>query len=352
MNDKISAEEREKLYNEIWTEAMSKVAPRYGVSDVWLRKKCSLWDIPIPSREYRGRVAHGQNPRRTPLPELSNEAKRFVYGYAVTYIDVIALQDAALYCEDPLYVYSDMTKGKIESARKTLEVPTSLKYLTDSQREKLKELEKDRKCKSTVPYRRLFSVISSICRCVKDLEGYGRMGVDEAEVFAAKTYWNVEYLMTTENGKTSIGLKFVEWHWSSERQKKEFSYSDTDKQSLEDQAGEIVYRLFVEGGKIILLEELERRRELKRRAEAEWKRKLEPYVKEENRKVQQALEDATAYRNAQLIRDYADAYYHKNSSVFPEKPELLQYYEWLHKRADWLDPLLENDYNALLEGKS
>ena len=177
-------------------------------------------------------------------------------------------------------------------------------------------------------------------------------GIEEAEVYVAKTHWNVEYLMTTENGRTSIGLKFVEWHWGSERQKKEFAFSDNDDHSLDDQAGEIVYRLFLESGIIILLEELERRRELKRKAEAEWKRKLEPYVKEENRKVEQALEDATAYRNAQLIRDYADAYYLKSSPLFSDKPELLQYYHWLLKRANWLDPLIENDYDALLEGKS
>ena len=177
-------------------------------------------------------------------------------------------------------------------------------------------------------------------------------GIEEAEVYVAKTHWNVEYLMTTENGRTSIGLKFVEWNWGSERQKKEFAFSDNDDHSLDDQAGEIVYRLFLESGIIILLEELERRRELKRKAEAEWKRKLEPYVKEENRKVEQALEDATAYRNAQLIRDYADAYYLKSSPLFSDKPELLQYYHWLLKRANWLDPLIENDYDALLEGKS
>ena len=96
MSNMISAEQRELLYKEIWDEAMSKVAKRYSISDVALRKKCLLWGIPIPSREYRGRVAHGQKPYRTPLPELTREMKRYVYGYAITFKNIGSLPDAAL----------------------------------------------------------------------------------------------------------------------------------------------------------------------------------------------------------------------------------------------------------------
>ena len=38
--------------------------------------------------------------------------------------------------------------------------------------------------------------------------------------------------------------------------------------------------------------------------------------------------------------------------LFSEKPELQSYYDWLLKRADWVDPLIENDYDALLRGES
>ena len=352
MKDRISAEEREKLYEEIWAEPMSKVAPRYGVSDVWLRKKCTLWDIPIPSREYRGRVAHGQKPLKTPLPELSREAKRFVYGYAVTYIDIESLPDAALYYEEPLYVYSNVTKTRINGIRKGIDVPTSLKFLTEKQREKLKELEKDKKCKSTVPYRRLFSTMCTIGECVYNLEGRSYVGTEDAEFLVAKTIWAVKYQVTTQNGKSTIGLAFTEHYWWGERKKKEFSFSDTEEAPLEDQAGEIVYKLFVESGRVLLLKEQERRQEIKREAEAAWQRKLAPYIKEENDKVAKALEDAVAYKNAMAIREYADAYFQKNSTLFSEKPELQNYYDWLLKRADWIDPLIENDYNALLQGDS
>ena len=348
MEDKISAEEREKLYEEIWAEPMSKVAPRYGVSDVWLRKRCTLWDIPVPSREYRGKVAHGQKPRKTPLPEVSGQARRYVYGYSVTYINIETLPDAALYYEEPLFVFSDMTKTRINELRKGIDVPTSLKFLTEKQREKLKELEKDKNCKSTVPYRRLFSIMQAICEYVENLEGLGFVGTEDSQFLVAKSHWEVKYQIINN----SIGVTFTETFCWADRKEKEFSFTDTKDQPLEEQTGEIVYRLFVESGRVLLLEEQERRRKLKKEAEEAWQRKLAPYIKEENDKVAKALEDAVAYKNAKAIREYADAYSQKNSMLFSEKPELQSYYDWLLKRADWVDPLIENDYDALLRGES
>lgn len=348
MKEEISVEQREKLYEEVWAEAMSKVAPRYGVSDVWLRKKCVQWGIPLPSREYRGRVAHGQNPKKTPLPPLNRETKKYVYGYAVTYVDIESLPEAALYCEEPLYVYSEMTKQIIEKARKGIDVPTSPRYLNDLLKEKLKELEKDKKVKSIVPYKRIFNTMQAICDYLNDTECIGFAGTETADIRVAGTMWEAKYLISQEKGKISIGLRFTECYCWKDRQKREFTISDTAEQQLEEQTGEIIYRLFVESGKILLEEEQEKRRERRKQAEEARRRKLEPYIKAENEKASKALQDAEAFRHATEIRQYADAFYQKNCDQFMEKTELLGYYHWLLKRADWVDPLIENDYDALL----
>lgn len=60
--------ERHKLYDEVWAEAVSVVAKRYGVSDVGLRKICLRLDVPMPSRGYWARLAAGQHPEKEPLP--------------------------------------------------------------------------------------------------------------------------------------------------------------------------------------------------------------------------------------------------------------------------------------------
>jgi hypothetical protein len=61
---------REELYERVWTEPMSVLAPKLGLSDVGLKKTCARLKIPSPPRGYWARLAAGQKVRRTPLPKL------------------------------------------------------------------------------------------------------------------------------------------------------------------------------------------------------------------------------------------------------------------------------------------
>lgn len=59
---------RESLYEEVWTEPVSRVAPRYGISDVALGKVCRKYRIPLPPRGYWAKITAGKSPRKLPLP--------------------------------------------------------------------------------------------------------------------------------------------------------------------------------------------------------------------------------------------------------------------------------------------
>jgi hypothetical protein len=61
---------REQLYSEIWEEPASKVAVKYGISDVMLGKVCRQLSIPVPGRGYWARKAAGHKLSRPPLPVL------------------------------------------------------------------------------------------------------------------------------------------------------------------------------------------------------------------------------------------------------------------------------------------
>lgn len=61
---------REQLYELVWTEPMQVLGPRYGMSDVGLKKACKRLRIPTPGRGYWAQKAVGKAPRRTPLPKL------------------------------------------------------------------------------------------------------------------------------------------------------------------------------------------------------------------------------------------------------------------------------------------
>ena len=60
--------DRQKLYEEIWSEPAEKVAARYGVSGVAISKVCRCLGIPKPPRGYWAKKAAGRRP--TPRPKL------------------------------------------------------------------------------------------------------------------------------------------------------------------------------------------------------------------------------------------------------------------------------------------
>jgi hypothetical protein len=60
--------ERQKLYEEIWSEPVTKVSKRYGISDVGLRKICVSLDIPVPPVGHWAKLAAGKTVEKPALP--------------------------------------------------------------------------------------------------------------------------------------------------------------------------------------------------------------------------------------------------------------------------------------------
>lgn len=68
---------REKLYEEVWSQPMCKLAAQYSVSDVALAKTCKKLRIPTPGRGYWAKLAVGRSKGRRPaLPPFPLPAAR------------------------------------------------------------------------------------------------------------------------------------------------------------------------------------------------------------------------------------------------------------------------------------
>ncbi|NOZ11735.1 MAG: hypothetical protein GXP09_11935 [Gammaproteobacteria bacterium] len=63
---------REELYDQVWSEPMTKLAERYGLSDVGLAKICRRLNVPRPGRGYWAKKRRGRAGRRPPLPSLKD----------------------------------------------------------------------------------------------------------------------------------------------------------------------------------------------------------------------------------------------------------------------------------------
>lgn len=65
---------RDSLYSEVWATPMASLAPKYGVSAVFLARVCACLDIPCPPRGYWAKKKSGQSPKIPPLPKLRSGA--------------------------------------------------------------------------------------------------------------------------------------------------------------------------------------------------------------------------------------------------------------------------------------
>jgi hypothetical protein len=66
---------REQLYEEVWSTPVSRLAPKYNLSDVGFAKLCRRSNIPLPPRGYWAKLEAGQKIQRTPLPTLEEEGE-------------------------------------------------------------------------------------------------------------------------------------------------------------------------------------------------------------------------------------------------------------------------------------
>jgi len=75
---------RSELHELVWTEPRIKLAERFGVSDVWIRKACLRANIPVPGRGHWARLESGQKLTRAPLPRRGlGQADRVTLGSEV-----------------------------------------------------------------------------------------------------------------------------------------------------------------------------------------------------------------------------------------------------------------------------
>jgi len=51
---------RQELYDLVWTESMLALSKKYAISDVGLRKKCKLLDVPLPGLGYWAKLKFGK----------------------------------------------------------------------------------------------------------------------------------------------------------------------------------------------------------------------------------------------------------------------------------------------------
>lgn len=63
---------RDELYEDVWSQPLISLVPKYGVSAVAIGKTCRKLQVPLPGRGYWAKKAHGHPVTRKPLPKVSD----------------------------------------------------------------------------------------------------------------------------------------------------------------------------------------------------------------------------------------------------------------------------------------
>lgn len=395
----VSGDEREALYNEVWTDPVTVVARRYGISDTGLRKHCKRLGIPLPSSGYWAKLKDGKSVAKTPLPEVYGIYKRYVYNYVIKFkADLKKLSDDELVSDEELNLLSEQTITFIKDKCSKVQVKNQLrdphrlviehKNGLVHRRKMSKETKQIKQISSYRNYtvietnkegdailqikvshlniNRAYRIIDSLIKTLDDMEGRvfvtKKSEEDIGEIIIIHTifYFEVKEEMKKLNlkkesseTKNILVISFKGQGWFNSNLIENFQYKDMDNEPLELQLGKIIYHMFVIANKFRAVDELKYRKEERELAERERQRRLEKIRKGELEEVKLLEQVVSDWDKSQKIKVFVESMEKSLCEVTDElrKEKIMKWIEWARNKADWLDPLIAKEDELLGKNK-
>lgn len=369
---------REKLYREVWSKSVVKVAEQYGVSDVAIHKVCKALNIPTPPLGYWAKARAGAEVKKTPLPKTQGVTE---------IIGAKTFEGAKEKISDPakaLEFLSGTEREKVLHAVQEINMPAENAQLHKriaAYRAVVKEWnQKDRKEKgaqrkkdyyydppflagliSNESLPRVYRILDALFRQIESLGGSVnddlslRVRNEPVRIEIVESQDKVEHVITKQEAQALIKYRDEKRHssWASEPQIRKYDYvfngrlrisirqgkyfRDTDKINVESRLGEMLIELYEES-EVVRLDREAREEAARKQAEAE--RSKEERRKRYNMEVERtiALENAALdYETACRIRAYVKAVAASCGQDGLDE-ETTAWVDWATKKADWFDP--------------
>lgn len=392
----VTAEQREELYNEIWTEPVITVAKKYGMSDNGLRKQLRKLGIPLPPPGYWARVVAGQKVSKPALSRITGELKKYIRHYVIKYKpNFEELSDEELRSNEDLSLLTDETKEFIKTTCLKVQVPTQLrnphKLITDHEKESLyrKHPEKRERDKGKATYsvringrydsinamlpihvsppniKRAYRIINSVIRVLEEMEASVTVNYDFTPNKDVGTFnimsmsFNFELTEVIRKHKdnkmpsSSLVLSLSPRSWRRSETGSKMECKDLADKPLESQLGKMIYDMFVVANQFRCLDILYERKCKKQQEEKKRQERLEQMRNGELAEVKLLEQAVSDWDKAEKIRRFADAMEQKIIEVNDEnkKDKLIRWLKWARDKADWIDPLTEKEDELLGRSK-
>lgn len=368
---------RKELYDQVWTVPIVKLAKKYGLSDVGLRKRCKKYKIPLPPLGYWAKKEFGKEPPRPLLPAYNGPE---VIEFSIN-IDVpanrpvdneqLAEAEARIQFEkeekNRIHVSESLRSlhPLVEQTRKALENYKPGSFVRNdpilyASGNPALDIKVTKECLS-----RALLIMSAL---IKGLENRGfKVSIGSGDKYAQhkskgtlvsvlgevveiqlrealkqtkremppKDWWWKKYeFINVPSGELSLEIK----SWGSPRKR----WSDGKKQRLEDCLNSFIVAL-IKTAVEIRTRANERKIEAQRREEQERQRiELARRRQEEEEKIRDLMKKAEDWNKSQQIRAYIQAVrieaIQKYGRIDSES-ELAKWLTWAEQQADMLDPV-------------
>jgi len=395
---------RKEFYEFVWSQPATKLAKELGCSDVMIGKVCKAFDIPKPYPGYWAKLGNGKNPTRTELPENEEpDLQTLTFHCHEDYEATVNEPPRELqYDQD---VLDALVKAKSLGPVKVLGTLHGAHSLITARREKIERDDRESKIpwsernydgreerKPTIDvsasvgqWKRALRIMDGLIKRVEAVggsveiqrSGYNGHTTSTVVIIAGEKITNIR--LREKHNQIRIKNKDAKYEW--ERNRTELvpsgllmfdegpsSYRaplaiDGKAAKIEDKLDAIVVGFIKEAGEIRIRrreqEEVARQQaetqRIRREREAELKRRrdaLEQLQAEEQRKVDELVRHADAWRQSGLMRDYLDALCDRcvqADRAVPLASPLADYLRWGYAQADRRDPLRESPSSVLDE---
>jgi len=349
---------REQLYAEVWATPMIKLAKKYSLSDVGLRKVCKRNSIPTPPAGYWAKLASGKKVKQPALPAMEDAPP---IRFEMPALNDLGLEDSLLAAEtEKLLAFEELTENRIVVPEETGRLHPFTKAIKLG--EKPENYRTTLRIDVSKPLiTRAFRVADSLIRAL-DARGYltngifgQRLSIGISEICdIVPTEYTREHMArygTTRGGPWDaydhIPTGRLKIHFSSTRDYLttglRHNWADGKTQRAEDFLNALICGLIKEAASQhdsdLTRARLERERverERREREEAERIRKERERRAEKIRKAQERRDnlicEAENWQTADLIRRYITAYEEKFGPTERTK--------WAREEADRIDPMM------------
>ena len=351
--------EREKLYNEVWSEPVTIVAKRYGVSDVMIHKICKRLKIPVPPRGYWARVRAGAKLQKAPLPQYNGPSKIWGSRSEAPSSDEGETTGTK---KMPLSYLEEAERQKILDTCSMIEIKDQLRRLHSliiEHREEMvarRKRERERKRydfygirfsgnrsvkeepdKKVISVRvtgeainRAYRLLDALFRALKELDCRVMVDDRDGKTYAVVRGEKIEFSMVESNG---LGLVLE----NSRAERKNFR--DTKTKILDALIGPFIIEMFETAERVRVAREAWELEQKRREEEARRRRLRAELQEEEMKKVERLQNAAMDWNIARIIRGYIETV-EQQMDTFDEKKQeqAVEWISWAKDKADWFDP--------------